>query len=89
VRAGYGVLGRAGWTCAGWGVRAEYSVLGSAEGGAPAKPELDNTGTISITIRAGRADSNAMKPRIQCVLTPWNPGSMASGSGPIVMINLR
>jgi hypothetical protein len=28
-----------------------------------------------------------MKPRIQGVLTPWNPGSMASGSGPIVTIN--
>jgi hypothetical protein len=35
-----------------------------------------------------------MKPRIQCVLTPWNPESMASGrrpqasgSGPILMIN--
>jgi hypothetical protein len=27
-----------------------------------------------------------MKPRIQCVLTQWLPGSMASGSGPIVMI---
>jgi hypothetical protein len=24
-----------------------------------------------------------MKPRIQCVLTQWKPGSTASGSGPI------
>jgi hypothetical protein len=31
--------------------------------------------------------ANAMKPRIQCVQTPWIPGFMASGSGPIVMIN--
>jgi hypothetical protein len=29
-----------------------------------------------------------MKPRIQCVLTPWIPGSMASGPRPIVMINI-
>ena len=27
-----------------------------------------------------------MKPRIQCV-TQWNPGSIASGSGPSFMIN--
>jgi hypothetical protein len=26
-----------------------------------------------------------MKPRIQCVLTQWIPGFIASGSGPIVM----
>ena len=30
---------------------------------------------------------NAMKPRIQCVLTQWIPGFMASGRRPIVMIN--
>jgi hypothetical protein len=36
-----------------------------------------------------------MKPRIQCVLTQWIPGfsapagvQQASGSGPIVMINI-
>jgi hypothetical protein len=29
-----------------------------------------------------------MKPRIQCVLAPWIPGSIAFGSGPIVMINI-
>ena len=29
-----------------------------------------------------------MKPRIQGVLTQWNPGFRASGSGPIAMINL-
>jgi hypothetical protein len=28
------------------------------------------------------ASWNAMEPRIQCVLTPWNPGSSASGAGP-------
>ena len=32
-----------------------------------------------------RTSQNAMKPRIQCVLTQWIPGFMASGSGPIVM----
>jgi len=29
--------------------------------------------------RGCRASWNAMKPRIQCVPTPWNPGSRASG----------
>ena len=29
-----------------------------------------------------------MKPRIQCVLTHWKSGFIASGSGPIVMINI-
>ena len=28
-----------------------------------------------------------MKPRIQCVLTQWIPGFIASGRRPIVMIN--
>jgi hypothetical protein len=28
-----------------------------------------------------------MKPRIQCVLAQWNPGFIASGSGPMAMIN--
>src|SRR6185312_10045540 len=28
-----------------------------------------------------RASTNAMEPRIQRVLTPWNPGFSASGSG--------
>ena len=34
-----------------------------------------------------RARANAMKPRIQCVQTPWIAGFMASGSRPMVMIN--
>ena len=29
-----------------------------------------------------RASWHAMKPRIQCVLTPWKPGSTASGPAP-------
>ena len=29
-----------------------------------------------------------MKPRIQCLLTHWNPGFMSSGRGPIIMINM-
>jgi hypothetical protein len=28
-----------------------------------------------------------MKPRVQCVLTQWKPGSSSSGSRPILMIN--
>ena len=39
-------------------------------------PETDSgpTGTISLTVRVRRASPNVLKPRIQCVLTPWNPG---------------
>jgi hydroxypyruvate isomerase len=39
-------------------------------------------------VKRAAASRNAMKPRIQCVLTQWNPGSIASGSRPIVMINV-
>ena len=45
------------------------------------KPDLGHAGTISITVRVRRASWNAMKPRIQGVLTQWKPGSSASGSG--------
>jgi hypothetical protein len=44
------------------------------------KPDSGHTGTISITIRVRRVSMNAMKPRIQCVLTQWKPGFIASGS---------
>jgi hypothetical protein len=43
------------------------------------KPDSCHTDTISTTLRARRASWNAMKPRIQCVLTQWNPGFTASG----------
>jgi hypothetical protein len=33
------------------------------------KPDSGHADTISITVRARRARRNAMKPRIQCVLT--------------------
>jgi len=36
-----------------------------------------HSGTISITVRVRAASWNAMKPRIQCVVTQWNPGSSA------------
>lgn len=42
------------------------------------KPYSSHTGTVSTTIRVRRASWNVMKPRIQGVLTPWNPGSRAS-----------
>jgi len=35
----------------------------------PKKPDSGHTGTISITDRVRRASWNAVKPRIQCVLT--------------------
>ena len=40
--------------------------------------------TANLITWAGRVSGvlwNAMKPRIQCALTPWNPGSNASGAG--------
>jgi hypothetical protein len=38
--------------------------------------------------RVRRVGWNAMKPRFHCVLAHWNPGSTASGSGPIFMIDI-
>ncbi len=39
------------------------------------KPDSGHAGTISITARVRRAQWNAMKPGIQCVLTQWpRPG---------------
>jgi len=46
---------------------------------ARSEPDSNHTGTISTTVRVRRAGQNAMKPRIQRVLTPWNPGFSASG----------
>jgi hypothetical protein len=43
----------------------------------PRKPDAGHTGTISITIRERRASMNAMKPRIQRVLTRCKPGFIA------------
>jgi len=45
------------------------------------KPDSGHTGTVSTTVRMHRASWNAMKPRIQCVLTPWMSDFMASGIG--------
>jgi len=39
--------------------------------------------TINLTARMRWSGQNAMKPRIQCVLTQWIPGFMASGSRPM------
>ena len=57
-----------------------------------------HSGTVSITVRVHRVSWNAMKPRFECVLTQWKPGSSAPGkrpagareasvSGPFFMIN--
>src|SRR5262249_46581865 len=48
-------------------------------GGAFEKPNSDHADTISITVRRRGARRNVMKPRIQCVLAQWIPGSSASG----------
>ena len=53
----------------------------------PRKPDSGHTGTTSITLRVRQANLNVMKLRIQCVLTQWKPGFIASGSGPVVLIN--
>ena len=45
----------------------------------PRKPDSGHADTISTTVRLRRTNWNAMKPRIQRVLTQWNPGSIASG----------
>ena len=44
------------------------------------------TDTISITLQAGWPFGSAMKPRIQCVLTHWMSGFMASGSAYVRLI---
>jgi len=51
----------------------------AAHGGAacPRKPGSGHADTISITVYMRRTRWNAMKPWIQCVQTPWIPGSMA------------
>jgi hypothetical protein len=51
------------------------------------KPNSGHAGTISITIHTRRTSGNVMKPRIQCVLTQWNPDFIASGSGPSAVIS--
>ena len=38
------------------------------------------TDTISTTFEADRPFGHAMKPRIQCVRTPWMSGFMTSGN---------
>src|SRR5947207_7636082 len=43
------------------------------------KPDSGHADIISITVRACRIRWNAMKPRIQCVLTHWIPGFTTSG----------
>ena len=48
----------------------------------PRKPDSGHTGTISIMLRVCRASLNAMNLWIQCALTPWKPGSTASGPAP-------
>jgi hypothetical protein len=52
------------------------------------KTDSGHADTIGTTVRMRRIRVNAMKPRIQCVLTQWISGFMASGSRPIAMINI-
>ena len=53
--------------------------MGRARVACSQKPDSSHTGTASSTIRVRRARWNAMKPRIQCVLTQWKPRFIASG----------
>jgi len=62
--------------------RSQRRRLGPCLHGAPArpprrKPDSGHAGTISTTFRVRRPSWNAMKPRIQCVRTPWIRGSSA------------
>jgi hypothetical protein len=43
--------------------------VGCDRAACPRKPDSGHTDTTSITIRLRRTNWNAMKPRIQCVLT--------------------
>src|SRR6185295_9631974 len=44
------------------------------------EPHSGHVGTISTTMEVRWTSRNAMKPRIQCVLTQWKPGFIASGN---------
>jgi len=43
------------------------------------KPDSSHTGITIIVITGADPAASAMKPRIQCVRTHWNPGFIASG----------
>ena len=65
------------------GIGPSRQLVGRGRARRPPETDSDHTGTISITVRVRRASWNAMKPRIQCVLTQWNSGFSASGSGTV------
>jgi hypothetical protein len=44
-------------------------LMGRGRAAPPRKSDSGHTGTISLTVRMRRTSQNAMKPRIQCVLT--------------------
>src|SRR5262249_20803262 len=46
------------------------------------KTDSGHTSTASITFWVRQTSWNVMKPGIQCVLTRWNPGFIATGGGP-------
>jgi hypothetical protein len=52
----------------------------AAESPSARTPHSGHSVTISITIRVRRNGRNAMKPRIQRVLTPWESGFMGFGA---------
>jgi hypothetical protein len=54
--------------------------MGRGRGGSFPEPDSGHAGTISTTVEVRRTSRNAMKPRIQCVLTQWKPGFIASGN---------
>jgi len=63
-------------------------LMGRGRAARSRKPDSGHADTISITVRACRTRRNVMKPGIQCALTQGIPGSMASGTRPIFMINI-
>jgi hypothetical protein len=54
--------------------------MGRGRGGSFPEPDSGHAGTISTTVEVRRTSRNAMKPRIQCVLTLWKPDLFASGN---------
>jgi hypothetical protein len=70
------------------GIAESCRLVGRGRAPRSRKPDSDHIGTVSLTVRVRRAWRNAMKPRIQCVLTQWNPGFTAFSSGPSFTINL-
>ena len=59
-----------------------WSAGGPRPCGTSREPDSGHAGTTSVTVHVRPTSRNAMKPRIQGVLTQWIPGFSASGRRP-------